>query len=273
MKIKSLITKTTIVLLAVLSPLITPSEIFALKTEPVTLQEVPASSSLAPQIVGSSTYTYVEPFSNAQTEVTNENEGHWYGWTFNVADLLPCPSATLHSLHILANNSLETEGNPDWSVMSLSNVVDGTSSPVIPQRPVTQGFSPDVAPHFVGRWSVGSENFPPATSEWSIGIEGPMEATWDVSGLDLNNDFLLAVGHDAEDETVGLQTTIQSVEALFDDSSCDSAPPTSNNNQNSPQTPNSPKTGSIGSIILLLSILIAMIFLTLKTAQRLKSKH
>lgn len=245
----------------------------AATTESLTLEPILTTSNLSSQIVGQTSYTYLDPLNDSQTQITNEDEGHWYAWSFNVLDQLPCPSATMQSIRVVASNTLETEGNPDWAVMVLANIEDDSITPLLPTKPVTEGYSPDLLPYYVGRWSEGVSDFPPATTEWGIGIAGPMEAIWEVSGLDINNDFALAIGHDAEDGTVGLQTNIQAVEVTFDDSSCDGVPAPTTPGGSSSLTPSTPKTGTVSSVIIATSIAIAAIFLTLKTAKRLKSKH
>lgn len=233
---------------------------------PITLVPLTSDSDIADQLASS--YTYLEPISPTQTQVTVENEGHWYGWAFNPYNSLPCEQATPQSVRIRASNSLETEGLPDWSVMVLASYDGSAISPLTPARPVVEGYSPDLSPFYVGRWSDGAEGFPPATAEWGIGIEGPMEAVWDISSLSSTDQLALGVGHDAEDGTTGLQTTVESVVVTYDTTACDPQ-----DDPGSIPTPTSPKTGSVAIIIVATSAATAAILLTLKTAKKLKAKH
>lgn len=240
------------------------------------LTKITAGSELAGQLTAATSYTYLEPLSSAQTQITPENEGHWYGWTFNPYEFLPCEQATPQSVRIRASNSLESEGSPDWSVMTIASYNESSTPSVLtPDRPAIEGYSPDQLPFYVGRWSEGSEAFPPLTSDWAIGIAGPMEATWDVSSVDSSDRLALGVGHDAEDGTLGLQTTVESVVATYDTSGCDpqttdSPSPT---NLTLGTTVKPPKTGQVIGIILWLSILISSIALTIRLASNLRSKH
>lgn len=236
-----------------------------------TLDPVTAGSSLASLLTASSSYTYLEPLSSTQTQVTPENEGHWYGWTFDPFDSLPCSEAVPQTVRIRANNALTSEGNPDWSVMILGSTDGAAVDALTPQRPVIEGYSPDGAPVYVGRWSLGSEAFPPATSDWAIGIAGQMEAVWDISTLESGKQLALGSGHDAEDGTTGLQTTIESVEVTYDTTECNSI--TSPTTPAPTTPPTTPKTGAVINIVILTAVLIASLAILAKGTNHLKSKH
>lgn len=234
---------------------------------------VESGSDLASLITASSPYSYLRPLSSTQTQVTAENEGHWYAWTLNPFSSLPCPQAKPSSINVKAQNSLTTEGNPDWGALILAATDGSTAAPITPQRPVTEGYSPDAMPIYVGRWSVGAEAFPPATAEWGIGIAGPMEAVWDLADLEPGWQLALGVGHDSEDGTTGLQTTIESVTVTYDTTDCDQTADQSSTTSSNTSSVNSPKTGQITNLVIWSAALASGLFVLLKLAKHLKSKH
>lgn len=190
-------------------------------------------------------YAYQTPPSSTQTLVTPENEGAWYVWALDTSPPSSCPTAVLKSIHIKALNTLSQEGNPDWASIGVAYTGNSGFGMVAPSMPTTSGYTTN-GYFFVGRWSIGAETHGQVTPEAAIGIAGDMEDDWDLSSLDLSgiSQFYVSVGHDAEDGTQGLQTTLQSIVGTFDTSSCD------------PQTiPLAPHTGSQnnGAIILVVS--------------------
>lgn len=241
----------------------------SIQTESLALQIVPTSSPLTELLTAAGEYTYLEPLSTTQTQITPENEGHWYGWTFDPYASLPCAQATPLTAQIRVLNSLQSEGNPDWSVIVLASTDGSTVAPIEPERPLIEGFSPGSTP-YAGRWSIGAEDFPPATTEWAIGITGAIEAVWNISSLTPSNQLVIGSGHDAEDGTTGLQTTVESVEVTYDTTQCAST------NPSSPAVttpPTSPKTGLVVNLIVWSSILISSLALLFVAAKRLKKTH
>jgi hypothetical protein len=218
------------------------------------------------------TYTYSSPLSPTQTQITPEDTGRWYGWTLDPAAYKPCEQAVAQSVRIAARNDLQSEGSPDWSVMVLVSYNENLDiEPLTPNRPVLQGYSPDQVPFYVGRWSSDIFTYPNSEEGMGTGIEGPMEAIWSLTSLASGDQLILGVGHDAEDFTVGLQTTIESVTITYDDSGCPVAPTPSASSTTPP--PSSPKTGDALSMIAATSAATAAIFLILRTAKKLKAKH
>lgn len=190
----------------------------------------------------SSDYPFVTPLSSSQTQVTPENDGRWYVWALDTSPPVSCPSAKLQSIQIRANNTLDQEGNPDWAAVGIGYTGTSGFGMVTPDSPTITGYTTNGFP-FVGRWSIGADLNGQVEPAAAIGIAGQMADNWDVSTLTGVTQFYISVGHDAEDGTQGLQTTLQSIVATFDTSSCDQT-----------LAPLVPLTGSQGTSFILLAI-------------------
>lgn len=273
--LKKLIPPILLLILSV-STLLTVGNTNALQTASISLNIVPSGSWLAAKLTETpGSYVYAESLSPTQTLVTSENTGRWYGWSFDPNTSKPCAQATAQSVKIRARNDATVEGSPDWSVMVLVSIDNDaeTVEPLTPERPVIEGYSPDQIPLYVGRWSSDIFNYPNTEEGMGTGIEGPMEAIWNIESLQPGEELTLGVGHDAEDGTTGLQTTIESVEVTYDTTQCASTDPSAPTTPATTIPPTSPKSGLVVNLIVWSSILISSLVLLFVAAKRLKKAH
>ena len=166
----------------------------------------------------------------------------FYTWKLDDLTSRTCSQASIESIHAVANVTATTEGTPDLAAVGLY-VLDGTGGYMLDNYAITTGvdfrtssagFTP---PNNEGIFAVGRGTF----GDLGGVISGQLDATWDVSGLPLSSEIGVIVQNDAENSTVDLQTTFQSIVVNYDDSGCSTnQPPTIN--PTTPKTSTSTKT-------------------------------
>lgn len=226
----------------------------ATQTQSVGLTPVLADSDL---VSNANLGIYLEPASATQTQVTPENETHMYGWTFNPYSHLPCEQASPLTFKLRATSSLDTEGGQSWSVLYLAKYSGSAATPLNPQTPVIEGYSPEDTPILVGRWSPGTEGIP---VEEATGTAGVLEAVWDISGLSSSEQVGVAINNRADEGTTGLLTTIEYAQVSYDTTACSI-------------TASPPETGIVTGLVVGISAALAALFLILRTAKKLKARH
>jgi hypothetical protein len=149
----------------------------------------------------------------------------FYTWKLDDLTSRTCSQASIESIHAVANVTATTEGTRDLAAVGLY-VLDGTGGYMLDNYAITTGvdfrtssagFTP---PNNEGIFAVGRGTF----GDLGGVISGQLDATWDVSGLPLSSEIGVIVQNDAENSTVDLQTTFQSIVVNYDDSSCTTPP-------------------------------------------------
>lgn len=216
---------------------------------PVPLQNSTEIQNLDPTYSSNNTVT--------QTGVTTDDWLSYY-WTITLPTELPCPTASFTGLRIASNTTVQTEGEPDGVTMYLYKGIEG-----IPYGTPISGSA--AGPGGIGRLNNDSAEYESS----DLGIAGPLEAIWDISDYELGEALTFRISHDAEDGTVGEQTTINKISAIYDDASCTPQVQT----PVSTDAPKTPKTGAVATVVVAASAAIAAILITLKSAKRLKVRH
>jgi hypothetical protein len=163
--------------------------------------------------------------SEGSPEQTTADSGtnRRYTWrTPSLRDQLPlCSNAQLTSLRVQADVTTTTEGDPDLVTLALYRI-DGADMYSLGNYTVQQGY--DVAPttafvtppNGLGVYAVGRGT----PAQLGGQIAGTLEATWDLSSFDIDDQFGIMIQQDAEDGSTDVQTTIQTVELTYDNEDC-----------------------------------------------------
>ncbi|MCA9331186.1 hypothetical protein KC957_03985 [Candidatus Saccharibacteria bacterium] len=151
--------------------------------------------------------------SDNSTGITPTNEYYVYAWDVDLTQP-PCTNAQLTGLHIIADTVADTEGDPDGVTLAVMTDDGGGATPLLTYSPPVSGQDSGTG---IGRLNTSTPN-PPTILD--LGIAGPLETTWDLTGYDTNDPLSIVVSHDAQDGTVGEQTTLSTVELTYDDANC-----------------------------------------------------
>jgi hypothetical protein len=146
-----------------------------------------------------------------------------YTWRMpSLRDQLPlCSNAQLTSLRVVADVTATSEGDPDLVTLAVYRI-DGANMYALGDYTISQGY--DVAPttafvtppNGLGVYAVGRGT----PAQLGGQIAGTIEASWDLSSFDIDDQFGIMVQQDTEDGSTDVQTTIQTVELTYDDENC-----------------------------------------------------
>ena len=152
---------------------------------------------------------------------SDSNLNQIYTWRLPELTDSICSHAQLTSLHITANVTADTEGNPDLSALMLYRI-DGSSQYNLGDYTVQQGVD----------YATSTGFFTPPDNDGVYGavrgsasvfggqLTGQLEATWDLSSYDPTDQFGIMVQQDSQDGSVNLRTAIQDVELTYDNANC-----------------------------------------------------
>ncbi len=164
------------------------------------------------------------PLNSTTTPIDSEATAHspkGYTWRVTIPDL--CDGAQITGLRVKTNSHAENE-SPNSGVFFLAydvgtnrifshySVNDGKGEDTNSWMPTLTGI---VAPSIDRGTGDGTTYFPA-----SLGANGPLDATWDLSSTVVGNQLGIYVQHWITSNTATIQTTIQSVELSYDDSNC-----------------------------------------------------
>ena len=153
--------------------------------------------------------------------MTTVNSPKAYTWRVTIPDL--CDGAQITGLRVKTNSHAENE-SPLSGVFLLTydvgtnrmfshySVNDGKGEDSNSWVPALTGFATPSIDRGTGD---GTTHFPA-----SLGANGPLDGTWDLSSSTVGNQVGIFVEHWITSNTATIQTTIQSVELSYDDSNC-----------------------------------------------------
>lgn len=153
--------------------------------------------------------------------MTTVNSPKAYTWRVTIPDL--CDGAQITGLRVKTNSHAENE-SPLSGVFLLTYDV-GTNR-MFSHYSVNDGKGEDTNSWMSSLVSFATPSIDRGTGDGtthfpaSLGANGPLDGTWDLSSSTVGNQVGIFVEHWITSNTATIQTTIQSVELSYDDSNC-----------------------------------------------------
>lgn len=199
------------------------------------------------------------------------NQPNAYTWRLNLSGI--CSGAQLQSLRIITQTSATNEeptsglflgvyGSNDLTMLDSYSINSGLGDDSDPWISPMFGFSSPT----IDRGTSGTTG-PYTTFPANLGMNGTLDATWDLTGLNTQDPIGIFIQHWLSSGTTTAQTTIQSATVTYDDAACTINTSTTTSQPSATLASTGQSLFSIYAIVTAL-VLPAIIFATGRKAER-----